>query len=142
MYTGPVQDVQANLGQLTKHLKKYCDLKTVKQMVEENERINKQVVVDLVRIVDLKNDLVAASHNQFVHLRNMVNEVDNLRMKAEEEKRLMGEKHKQGKLTRNSLCTDLAASLCQSSCFICEVSYIFTILLHSLSMTEVGQTLR
>ncbi|KAG0564178.1 hypothetical protein KC19_8G089600 [Ceratodon purpureus] len=89
------EDVQANLGQLTKHLKKYCDLKTVKQIVEENERINKQVVVDLVRTVDLKNDLVAASHNQFVHLRNMVNEVDNLRMKAEEEKRLMEEKHKQ-----------------------------------------------
>lgn len=91
------QDVEANLGQLTKHLKKYCDLKTVTQMVEENERINKQVVVDLVRTVDQKNDLVAASHNQFVILRNMVNEVEKLRMQAEEEKKQMEEKHKQGK---------------------------------------------
>ena len=98
--TGLGQDVEArNLGVLTKHLKKYCDLKTVKEMVEENDRINKQVVVDLVRTVDQKNDLVAASHNQFVMLRNMVNEVDLLRMKAEDEKKEMEEKHKQGKLT-------------------------------------------
>lgn len=101
-HTGPAQDVNANLGKMTEHLRKYCDLKTVQQMVEENERINKQVVVDLVRTVDQKNDLVAASHNQFVMLRNMVNEVDSLRMKAEDEKRLMEEKHKHGKLRRES----------------------------------------
>jgi hypothetical protein len=96
--SGLAQDLTANLGQLTVHLKKFCDLKTVKDMVEEKERINKQVVDDLVKTVDKKNDVVASQHHQFVVLRNMVNEVDALRVKAEEEKKKMEEQHKRGEL--------------------------------------------
>ena len=96
MHSGLAQDLTANLGQLTAHLKKFCDLKTVKDMVEEKERINKQVVDDLVKTVDKKNDVVASQHHQFVVLRNMVNEVDALRVKAEEEKKKIEEQHKRG----------------------------------------------
>ena len=91
-----VQDLTANLGQLTAHLKKFCDLKTLKDMVEEKERLNKQIVEDLVKTVDKKNDMMAASHHQFVILRNMVQEVDSLRVKAVEEKKKMEEQHKRG----------------------------------------------
>lgn len=91
------QDLTANLGQpLSAYLKKNCDLKSLKEMVEEKERLNKQVVDDLVKTVDQKNDTLAASHHQFVVLRNMVREVDNLRVKAEEDKKQMEEQHKQG----------------------------------------------
>ena len=34
-YMFVLQDLNVNLGQLTFHLKKFCDLKTVKDMVEE-----------------------------------------------------------------------------------------------------------
>lgn len=92
-----MQDLKANLGQLTKYLKKFCDLKTVKDMLEENERMNKQIVNDLVKTVDEKNDTLAESSHQFVVMRNMVAEVDALRVKAEAEKREMEEQHKRGK---------------------------------------------
>lgn len=94
-----LQDLSANLGQLTAHLKKFCDLKSLKEMVEEKERMNKQIVDDLVKTVDKKNDIVAASRHQFVVLRNMVQEVDALRVKAEEEKSKMEEQHKRGKFS-------------------------------------------
>lgn len=70
----------------------------MKDLVEERERINKQVVDDLVKTVDKKNDVVASQHHQFVVLRNMVSEVDALRVKAEEEKKKMEEQHKRGEL--------------------------------------------
>lgn len=70
----------------------------MKDMVEEAERINKQVVDDLVKTVEQKNDVVASQHHQFVVLRNMVSEVDALRIKAEEEKKKMEEQHKRGEL--------------------------------------------
>lgn len=94
------QDLDANLGSLTKHLKKFCDLKTVKDVMEENERLNKQLVNDLVKTVDAKNHTLATSSHQFVVMRNMVAEVDALRVKAEAEKREMEEKHKRGMLSR------------------------------------------
>lgn len=102
--SGLVQDLTANLSQLTAHLKKFCDLKTLKDMVEEKERMNKQIVDDLVKTVDQKNDMMAASRHQFVILRNMVHEVDSLRVKAEEEKNKMEEQHKRGKLSRVEVC--------------------------------------
>uniref|UniRef100_A0A7I4CCJ2 Factor of DNA methylation 1-5/IDN2 domain-containing protein n=1 Tax=Physcomitrium patens TaxID=3218 RepID=A0A7I4CCJ2_PHYPA len=88
------KDLESNLGRLAKHIKNYCDVKTVKDMVQENERLNKQIVEDLVKIVDKKNDMVAASHTQFVTLQNMVADVEALRLKAEEEKRNMEAQHK------------------------------------------------
>jgi len=99
MRSGVLQDLTANLGQLTAHLKKFCDLKSLKDMVEEKERMSKQIVDELVKTVDAKNDMVAASRHQFVVLRNMVLEVDSLRVKAEEDKKRMEEQHKRGKLT-------------------------------------------
>lgn len=88
------EDLEANLGQLTKHLKKFCDLKTVKDVVEENERMNKQIVDDLVKTVDAKNDYLDRSKHQFVVMRNMVAEVDALRVRAEAEKKEIEEQHK------------------------------------------------
>jgi hypothetical protein len=88
--------LKGNLGSLTKHLKKFCDLKTVKDMVQENERLNKQLVNDLVKTVDAKNDHLEVSLHQFVVMRNMVAEVEALRVKAEAEKREIEEQHKRG----------------------------------------------
>lgn len=116
MCTVLAQDLESNLGRLAKHIKNYCDVKTVKDMVQENERLNKQIVEDLVKIVDKKNDMVAASHTQFVTLQNMVADVEALRLKAEEEKRNMEAQHKRGSW--------------QSICVISQIS------LHITSRTE------
>jgi len=67
-------------------------------MVEENERMNKQLVNDLVKTVDAKNEFLVESMHQFVVMRNMVAEVDALRVRAEAEKREIEEQHKRGKL--------------------------------------------
>jgi hypothetical protein len=68
----------------------------VKDVVEENERMNKQIVNDLVKTVDAKNDTLDRSKHQFVVMRNMVAEVDALRVRAEAEKKEIEEKHKRG----------------------------------------------
>nr|PNR32310.1 hypothetical protein PHYPA_026436 [Physcomitrium patens] len=90
------QDLESNSGRLAKQIKNYCDVKTVKDMVQENERFNKQIVEDLVKIVNKMNDMVAASHTQFVTLQNMVADVEALRLKAAKEIRNMEVPHIRG----------------------------------------------
>ncbi|KAH9548187.1 hypothetical protein CY35_11G075900 [Sphagnum magellanicum] len=89
------QDLRGRLGLLTEHLRKFSDLKTVADVVEDKDRINDQLVQNLVAAVGRRNDRLEACHERFVVLQNIVSEVDNLRVKAEEEKRKMEEKHKQ-----------------------------------------------
>jgi hypothetical protein len=94
-----LQDLRGRLGLLTEHLRKFSDLKTVADVVEDKDRINDQLVQNLVAAVGRRNDRLEACHERFVVLQNIVSEVDNLRVKAEEEKRKMEEKHKQGTFT-------------------------------------------
>ncbi|CAM6042466.1 unnamed protein product [Sphagnum compactum] len=90
-----LHDLRGRLGLLTEHLRKFSDLKTVADVVEDKDRINDQLVQNLVAAVGRRNDRLEACHERFVVLQNIVSEVDNLRVKAEEEKRKMEEKHKQ-----------------------------------------------
>ncbi len=99
-----LQDLRGRLGLLTEHLRKFSDLKTVADVVEDKDRINDQLVQNLVAAVGRRNDRLEACHERFVVLQNIVAEVDNLRVKAEEEKRKMEEKHKQGTFT-SEICS-------------------------------------
>lgn len=92
-----LQDLAGDLGRLTGHLHKFSDLKTVADVVEEKERLNNQLVKSLTDAVGRKNDRLEECKENFVVLTNMVKEVDVLRVKAEEDKRMMEEKHKQGR---------------------------------------------
>jgi hypothetical protein len=64
--------------------------------MEDKDRINDQLVQNLVEAVGRRNNCLEACHEQFIVLQNLVAEVDNLCLKAEEEKRKVEEKHKQG----------------------------------------------
>jgi hypothetical protein len=90
------QDLKGHLGLLTQHLSKFSDLKTVADVMEDKDRINDQPVQNLVEAVGRRNNRLEACHEHFIVLQNLVAEVDNLCLKAEEEKRKVEEKHKQG----------------------------------------------
>ncbi|CAM6063647.1 unnamed protein product [Sphagnum tenellum] len=90
------QDLKGHLGLLTQHLCKFSDLKTVADVMEDKDRINDQLVQNLMADVGRRNNCLEACHEQFIVLQYLVAEVDNLCLKAEEEKRKVEEKHKQG----------------------------------------------
>ena len=91
-----LQDLAGDLRILPEHLHKFIDLKTVADVVEEKERRNNQLVESLIDAIVRKNDRLETCNENFVALTNMVNEVDALRVKVEEDKKMMEEKHKQG----------------------------------------------
>jgi len=68
----------------------------VADVMEDKDRINDQLVQNLVEDVGRRNNCLEACHEQFIVLQNLVAEVDNLCLEAEEEKRKVEEKHKQG----------------------------------------------
>ncbi len=96
MFASLLQDLKGHLGLLTQHLCKFSDLKTVADVMEDKDRINDQLVQNLVEAVGRRNNCLEACHEQFIMLQNLVAEVDNLCLKAEEEKRKVEENHKQG----------------------------------------------
>jgi hypothetical protein len=68
----------------------------VADVMEDKDRINDQLVQNLVEAVGRRNNRLEACHEQFIVLQNLVAEVDNLCLNAEEEKRKVEKKHKQG----------------------------------------------
>ncbi len=64
--------------------------------MEDKDRIDDQLVQNLVEAVERRNNRLEACHEQFIVLQNLVAVVDYLRLKAEEEKLKVEEKHKQG----------------------------------------------
>ncbi len=92
-----LQDLKGHLGLLTQHLLcTFSDLKTVADVMED--RRGSMISLSRIWWKLLEEEITALKlvmSNSFV-LQNLVAEVDNLCLKAEEEKWKVEEKHKQG----------------------------------------------
>lgn len=92
-----VQDVTGPWTPVTEHLKTNGDLKTLAQMVRENERKAQQQVTNLIHVVDKKESTLQQTHMQAHKLQNMVDIVEARRVQVEKEKSELQEAHKKGR---------------------------------------------
>ena len=81
---------------LIRHFNQFGDSKTIAE-VEYYDRVRDQSHGRFEKVVDGNSNKFEACSQQHVTMQNVVKEINELRAKAEEDKRKMEEKHKQGR---------------------------------------------